>query len=126
MIRRKVPYLARRLGRYCRVVIDGTGVLVFSARHCAHCLTVTRRGQTLYYHPMLEAKKVFFFLLQIAHLLSQLLGHGSLLRQAFPAGLGSAKNRAHRLLEAWRNWRLTPTEFPARLAGRFQIRFDTS
>ena len=72
------------------------------------------------------AAKVFYFLLQIAHLLSQLLERGSLFRHAFPAGLGSAKNLALRLLEAWRNWRLTPTEFLALLAGRFQIRFDTS
>ena len=72
------------------------------------------------------AAKVFYFLLQIAHLLSQLMAHGSLLRQAFPKGVGSAKNLAFRLLEAWRNLRRTPTEVLALSAGRFQIRFDTS
>ncbi len=72
------------------------------------------------------AAKVFYFLLQIAHLLSQLMTHGSLFRQAFPKGVGSAKNLAFRLLEAWRNLRRTPVEVLALVAGRFQIRFDTS
>ena len=72
------------------------------------------------------AAKVFYFLLQIAHLLSQLMLHGSLFRQAFPKGVGSAKNLAFRLLEAWRNLRRTPAEILDLLAGRFQIRFDTS
>jgi hypothetical protein len=72
------------------------------------------------------AAKVFYFLLQIAHLLSQLLAHGSLFRHAFPQGVGSAKNLALRLLEAWRNLRQTVTEYLAFLCGHFQIRFDTS
>lgn len=72
------------------------------------------------------AAKVFYFLLQIAHLLSQLMARGSLFRHAFPAGVGSAKNLAFRVLEAWRNLRRTPAEVLALSAGRFQIRFDTS
>ena len=72
------------------------------------------------------AAKIFYFLLQIAHLLSQLMAHGSLFRQAFPKGVGSAKNLAFRVLEAWRNLRRTPAEIMALAAGRFQIRFDTS
>ena len=332
LIRRKVLYPFRLLGRYFLVAIDGTGVLVFTQRHCPHCLTVTRHGQTLYYHPVLEAKlvtatglafslltefienpgeqpikqdcelkafyrltqrlkqrfprlpicllldglfaggptftrceqygwkylitlqegdlpsvhhefdaltklapenhlrftpsdypptpqdyrwmndlsyvdieqrphtlsvidcletstrkgqphttrfqwvcnfnvtankvitlanqggrlrwkienegfnvqkhggyglehaytqnataaKVFYFLLQIAHLLSQLMTRGSLFCHTFPQGVGSAKNLALRLLEAWRNLRLTATECIALLSGHFQIRFDTS
>ena len=43
------------------------------------------------------ASKVFYFLLQIVHLLSQLIEKGSLLRTAFPAGVGAAKNLAVRL-----------------------------
>ena len=72
------------------------------------------------------AAKVFYCLLQIAHLLSQLMARGSLFRQAFPKGVGSAKNLAFRVLEAWRNLRRTPAEVLALVAGRFQIRFDTS
>jgi hypothetical protein len=72
------------------------------------------------------AAKVFYFLLQIAHLLSQLMALGSLFRRAFPKGVGSAKNLAFRVLEAWRNLHCTPAEVVALMAGRFQIRFDTS
>jgi hypothetical protein len=72
------------------------------------------------------AAKIFYFLLQIAHLLSQLMAHGSLFRQAFPQGVGSAQNLAFRLLEAWRNLRRTPAEVLALVAGHFQIRFDSS
>jgi hypothetical protein len=72
------------------------------------------------------AAKVFYFLLQIAQLLSQLIEHGSLFQQAFPHGVGSAKNLAFRLLEAWRNLRRTPAEILALATGHFQIRFDSS
>jgi hypothetical protein len=72
------------------------------------------------------AAKVFYFLLQIAHLLSQLMALGSLFRQAFPQGVGSAQNLARRVLEAWRNLRLTATACLALLSGHFQIRFDSS
>jgi len=72
------------------------------------------------------ASKVFYFLLQVAHLLFQLLEQGSLFRQAFPAGVGSAKNLAFRLLEAWRNLRLTLEQIQHMLTVSVQIRFDTS
>ena len=48
----------RLLDHYYLVAIDGTGVLVFSERHCAQCLTRTHLGVTTYYHPVLEAKLV--------------------------------------------------------------------
>jgi hypothetical protein len=69
------------------------------------------------------ASKIFYFLLQIAHLLAQLIEHGSLFRQAFPAGVGSAKNIAFRLLEAWRNQRLSAAQIQEMLNIRHQIRF---
>jgi len=69
------------------------------------------------------ASKVFYFLLQIAHLLAQLIEKGSLFRQAFPAGVGSAKNIAFRLLEAWRNLRLSANRTQEMLDARLQIRF---
>jgi hypothetical protein len=58
LIRRKVLYPFRLLDRYFLVAMDGTGVLVFTERHCPHCLTMTHHDQTLYYHPILEAKLV--------------------------------------------------------------------
>jgi hypothetical protein len=72
------------------------------------------------------ASKIFYFLLQIAHTLLQLVEHGSLFRKVFPAGVGSSKNIAVRLLEAWRNVRLSLAEWEHCLTARFQIRLDTS
>jgi hypothetical protein len=69
------------------------------------------------------AGKVFYLLLQIAHLLSQLIERGSLFRQVFPKGVGSARNIAFRLLEAWRNLRLSLDDFQQMLDARVQIRF---
>jgi hypothetical protein len=73
-----------------------------------------------------NAAKVFYFLLQIAHMLAQLMDKGSLLKNAFPAGFGSAKNLSFRLLEAWRNARITTSDFDTMLPEQFQIRFDSS
>jgi len=72
------------------------------------------------------AAKVFYYLLQIAHILFQLVEKGSLFRQAFPNGVGSLRNIAFRLLEAWRNLRLSTKGFLSLFNARFQIRFDTS
>ena len=69
------------------------------------------------------ASKVFYFLLQIAHLLIQLVEKGSLFRRAFPDGVGSVKNIAFRLLEAWRNLRVSAHRIQEMLDGRRQIRF---
>jgi len=73
-----------------------------------------------------NSAKVFYFLLQIAHLLAQLLSKANLLTRDFRNGLGSAKNLAFRLLEAWRNARMTKTDIIISLQKRFQIRFDSS
>lgn len=73
------------------------------------------------------ASKVFYLLLQIAHLLAQLIEKAGtlwvLFRQAFPSGVGSAKNIAFRLLEAWRNLRLSAHRIQEMRDARFQIRF---
>ncbi|RUM46427.1 MAG: hypothetical protein DSY80_02215 [Desulfocapsa sp.] len=73
-----------------------------------------------------NASKVFYLLLQIAHIIFQLMEKGSLFRKSFPKGVGSQKNIAFRLLEAWRNLRISPDEFCRFYKGRYQIRFDTS
>lgn len=59
LIRSRVLQRFRLLGRWYLVAIDGTGFLSFTKRHCEHCLTCTlSNGQTLYYHPVLEAKLI--------------------------------------------------------------------
>jgi hypothetical protein len=78
------------------------------------------------YSRNLTAAKVFYYLLQVAHILAQLIEHGSLFRKAFPKGVGSAQNIAFHLLEAWRNLRLTTRQLEQLLLPRVQIRLDTS
>jgi len=73
------------------------------------------------HHPV--SAKVFYLLLQLAHTLAQLIERGSLFRQTFPDGVGSAKNLAWRLLEAWRNARLSAHHVQQMLSTRVQIRF---
>ena len=75
----------------------------------------------IYTHDPVSAK-VFYLLLQIAHTIAQLIEYGSLFRKAFPAGVGSAKNIAWRLLEAWRNVRLSTHQIQLMLSTRVQIR----
>jgi len=75
------------------------------------------------YSNNLTSAKIFYFLLQIAHMLAQLLHKGSLLRKSFPSGFGSAKNLAFRLLEAWRNAPLNRKNIEALSRTRIQIRF---
>jgi hypothetical protein len=75
-------------------------------------------------HP--NSAKIFYFLLQIAHLLAQLLYKATLLKRGFPNGFGSAKNLAFRLLEAWRNARMAQADIRPVFQNRFQIRFDSS
>jgi len=72
------------------------------------------------------ARKVFYFLLQIAYMIFLLIEKGSLFRKAFPNGVGSLKNIAFRLLEAWRNLRLSPAGFRSFYKNRYYIRFDSS
>jgi hypothetical protein len=76
----------------------------------------------------------YYFLLQIAHLLSQLVEKGSLLRrlaqeQGKPTAValfGSLKNMAQRLLESLRYGRWPDAVFDPTAAGSIQIRWDSS
>jgi len=76
----------------------------------------------IYSHNPVSAK-VFYLLLQIAHTIALLIQYGSLFQNAFPTGVGSAKNIAWRLLEAWRNLRLSSYQVQCMLSSRVQIRF---
>ena len=78
------------------------------------------------YSQDMNAFKALYYLMQIAHLLFQLIAKGSLVKKSFPKGFGSLKNLAHSLLEAWRTRRITPEEFIAISSDRIQIRFDSS
>jgi len=73
-----------------------------------------------------NAAQVFYYLLQIAHVLFQLMEKGSLLKKTFPRGFGSAKNLALLLLEAWRNAKLNDEDYRRIKTERFQFRIDSS
>lgn len=85
-------------------------------------------GLTHMYSKNRNSAKIFHYLMQIAHLLMQLLTKGNLLKRWFHGGMGSLKNVSFRLLEAWRNAHLTGGMLQWITQWRFQIRFcpDTS
>ena len=61
LVRRKQFYKNRLLGKYWRVVLDGTQLYCFRERHCENCLkstVVDENGKKTekYYHRVLEAK----------------------------------------------------------------------
>ena len=63
LIRGKQFNRNRMLGKYWRVILDGTGLFYFKEKHCENCLCTTKKtddGKTikLYYHKVLEAKLV--------------------------------------------------------------------
>lgn len=66
LIRKKSFYRSKLLGKYWRIIIDGTGLFYFREKHCENCLvtTITREEegkevkQKRYYHKVLEAKLV--------------------------------------------------------------------
>ena len=64
----------------------------------------------------------FYLLLQIAHVISQLMEKGSLIKKRFAQGLGSIRNIAHQLLEDFRCRTFDPTC----LSDKIQIRLDSS
>ena len=78
-----------------------------------------------YCHDPIPAKNLYL-LLQIAHILSQLIEKGNLLGAAVANLFGSARAFAQRLLEAFRNCRIRADAWADLIARRFQIRFDSS
>ncbi|MBV8126805.1 MAG: hypothetical protein JO114_03970 [Planctomycetaceae bacterium] len=80
-----------------------------------------------------ENLKAYYYLLQIAHMIQQLVEAGSLLRNLAaefgrtPMQLfGSLKNLAHRLLDAFRYMILNDQAFDPLRAASIQIRLDSS
>lgn len=61
LIRGKQFNRGRLLGKYWRIILDGTGLFCFKEKHCENCLCESRKtedGKTvkLYYHKVVEAK----------------------------------------------------------------------
>jgi hypothetical protein len=80
-----------------------------------------------------EQLEAFYYLLQIAHMMQQLVEKGSLLRQlAKEVGktplqlFGSLKNMARRLLESVRNLAWPDEAYNAAAAKKIQVRLDSS
>jgi len=73
-----------------------------------------------------ESAKVFYFALQIAHILTQLIEKGSILKEEFPKGFGSLKNLSFQLLEAFRNLPVGKDFLERIEIWQPKIRFNTS
>jgi hypothetical protein len=63
LIRGKQFNKNRLLGKYWRIILDGTGLSYFKEKHCENCLCTVRTGEDgkktkMYYHKVLEAKIV--------------------------------------------------------------------
>ena len=68
----------------------------------------------------------FYILLQIAHMILQLIERGSLLGADSKRLFGSLLNVSRRLAESIRNRLIPPEAVDPLAAGRFQIRLDSS
>lgn len=71
-------------------------------------------------HPI--ALKIFYLLLQIAHIINQLVECGSLLSEQMQKSIGSIRNISRRLLESFRNTLFDPNEIQLATTVKFQIR----
>jgi hypothetical protein len=72
-----------------------------------------------------NAARIFHLMLQFAFILGQLIEKGSLFKNAFPKGFGSAKNLSAEILEAIRRVGLTLETYTRLLTQRIQIRFES-
>jgi hypothetical protein len=70
--------------------------------------------------------KNFYLLLQIAHMILQLMERGSLLNADCKRLFGSIRNLAKRLAESIRNWLIPPEAVDPVVAANIQIRLNTS
>lgn len=73
-----------------------------------------------------SAMKNFYYLLQIAHFISQLMEKGSLLKERIKKIVGGIRNLSRRLLEELRTEYLTAEKMIRILAVSIQIRFDST
>jgi hypothetical protein len=94
---------------------EGFNVQKNGGYNLEHAYTKNKHGAQIYY-----------LLMQVAHLLMQLMEKGSLLAARFAHGFGSARNLALRLLEALRNATLSQTQYDDLCTQPIQIRFNSS
>jgi hypothetical protein len=114
--RSNVEALSEKGGR-CRWKIENQG------------FNMQKRGGYELEHVYCEdwnAARNFYFALQIAHLIRQLIEKGSLLKASAQALFGSLRAFGARLLEAWRTTLLHEDVVERALAQRVQIRLDSS
>jgi hypothetical protein len=105
LIPRTVPILANQAGRLrWKIENEGFNLQKNDGFALEHIFS---------YHK--TAHKIFYLILQIAMTFFQLMTKSSFFKRAFPKGVGSLKNIAFRLLEAWRNLRLNDQDFLALL-----------
>lgn len=69
------------------------------------------------------AAKIFYLLLQIAHILNQLMEKGSLLKEHIARAFGSLRNVARKLLEEFRTKTIDAAKLLEIRASKYQIRF---
>lgn len=72
------------------------------------------------------AAKNFYFLLQISHIINQLMEKGSLLKEQIKKTFGCIRNVARKLLEDLRTKCIDPDQLQRQLSIPFQIRFFDS
>lgn len=72
------------------------------------------------------AVKNFYFFLQIAHFINQLMEKGSLLKDRIKKVFGGIRNFTRRLLEGLRTRSVPPERLQQIISVPFQIRFDSS
>lgn len=116
LLRQNIVDLANRGGR-CRWKIENQGFNIqknggFNLEHA--------------YSTGDRQIKNFYILLQIAHLLTQLMERGSLLTQDAKRLFGSLANLTRRLAESIRNVLIPPEALDSALAATIQIRLNSS
>jgi len=111
----------------CMVLANGGGRLRWNVENQG--FKMQKRGGYNMEHAYIRdcgGAKVFYLLMQIAHIINQLIEKGSLLDEDLRKLLGGIRAIAEWLLEELRTNFFAPGEIDKLLAARIQIRFDSS
>jgi hypothetical protein len=113
---KEVAHLAQEGGRNrWKVENEGFNIQKNGGYELEHAYTTNR-----------TSAKIFYFFLQIAHIIAQLMEKGDLIKKCLIRPLGSNRNIAFRILEAWRNVILTEKYMKNLRSLKLQIRFRGS